>query len=78
MSRLDRLSERLAEPLDALRRACASSDRAYAASPRSPSWAGPRRTIAWTMERLLRENGGEGLSFCEVLTKHPKELVTVG
>jgi len=49
--------------LDAMRRACASSDRAYAALAEERFVGRTEKELAWTMERLLRENGGDGLAF---------------
>ena len=48
------------EEVDAIRRACETSDRAFAALAGEPFTG---RTRLSTMEQLLREHGGEGLSF---------------
>jgi Xaa-Pro aminopeptidase len=49
--------------VDAIRRACAISDEAYATLAEEPFVGRTERELAWTMERLLREGGGERLSF---------------
>jgi Xaa-Pro aminopeptidase len=49
--------------LDAMRRAADVSDRAYAALAEERFVGNTERELAWTMERLLRELGGEALSF---------------
>ncbi len=49
--------------LDSLRRAAAISDRAYEAMAEEPFVGRSERELAWRMEQLLREFGGEGLSF---------------
>ncbi|HEY2938001.1 MAG TPA: Xaa-Pro peptidase family protein [Gaiellaceae bacterium] len=49
--------------LEAMRRASEISDRGYDALAAEPFIGRTEKDLAWTMERLLRENGGEGLSF---------------
>jgi Xaa-Pro aminopeptidase len=49
--------------LDALRRACAISDRAYEALAHERFVGRTERELAWIMERHIRELGGERLSF---------------
>jgi Xaa-Pro aminopeptidase len=49
--------------LDAMRRACAVSDRMYAALVEGPFIGRTEKELAWTVERTLRELGGEGMAF---------------
>jgi Xaa-Pro aminopeptidase len=51
------------EELDALRRAATISDRAYEAMVDEPFVGRSERELAWRMEQIFRELGGEGLSF---------------
>jgi Xaa-Pro aminopeptidase len=55
----------LKEPgeIDAIRRACEATDRAYAALAQERFTGRTEREVAWTMEQLLREHGGEGIAF---------------
>jgi Xaa-Pro aminopeptidase len=55
----------LKEPdeIDAIRRACEATDGAYAALARERFTGRTEREVAWTMEQLLREHGGEGIAF---------------
>jgi Xaa-Pro aminopeptidase len=55
----------LKEPgeIDAIRRACEATDRAYAALAQERFTGRTEREVAWTMEQLLRERGGEGIAF---------------
>lgn len=49
--------------IDAIRRACAASDRAFAALAEEPFVGRTERELAWRMEQLLHEHGGEKVSF---------------
>jgi Xaa-Pro aminopeptidase len=49
--------------VEAIRRACEASDHAFAALASERFTGRTERDIAWTMERLLREHGGQGSSF---------------
>jgi Xaa-Pro aminopeptidase len=51
------------EEIEAIRHACAASDRAFAALAEEPFVGRTEREMAWRMEQLLHEHGGEGLSF---------------
>ena len=49
--------------IEAIRRACQATDRAYAALAQERFTGRTERELAWTMEQLLREHGGEGIAF---------------
>jgi Xaa-Pro aminopeptidase len=49
--------------VEAIRRACAVSDQAFTALAAEPFVGRTERELAWRMEMLLHEHGGEGLSF---------------
>lgn len=49
--------------LDAIRAACAISDRAYEALAQERFTGRTERELAWTMDRLLHDFGGEGPAF---------------
>jgi Xaa-Pro aminopeptidase len=51
------------DEVEAIRRACAVSDRAFAALADERFVGRSERDIAWRMQELLHEHGGEGLSF---------------
>jgi Xaa-Pro aminopeptidase len=51
------------EEVEAIRRACAVSDRAFAALADEPFVGRSERDIAWRMQELMHEHGGQGLSF---------------
>ena len=51
------------EEVEAIRRACSAADRAFAALADEPFVGRSERDIAWRMQELLHEHGGEGLSF---------------
>jgi Xaa-Pro aminopeptidase len=49
--------------IEAIRRACAVSDAAFAALAEERFVGRSEREVAWRMDQLLREHGGEGSSF---------------
>ena len=49
--------------VDAIRRACAVSDLAFAALAEEPFVGRTERQLAWRMAELLHEHGGHGLAF---------------
>jgi Xaa-Pro aminopeptidase len=51
------------EEIEAIRRACAVSDRAFAALAGEPFVGRTERQLAWRMEELLHEHGGHGTAF---------------
>jgi Xaa-Pro aminopeptidase len=57
--------------LAAIRRACAASDRAFEALAHERFTGRSERELAWRMEQLLREHGGEGLSFEPLVAAGP-------
>ena len=59
------------EEIDAIRRACAVSDRAFAALAEEPFVGRSERQLAWRMEELLHEHGGHGSSFDTLVAAGP-------
>ena len=57
--------------VEAIRRACAVSDRAFAALAGEPFVGRSERDVAWRIEQLLHEHGGEGLSFATLVAAGP-------
>jgi Xaa-Pro aminopeptidase len=55
----------------AIRRACEASDRAFEALAGEPFVGRTEREIAWRMEQLLHEHGGQGLSFDTLVAAGP-------
>jgi Xaa-Pro aminopeptidase len=63
----------LKEPgeIEAIRRACEATDRAYAALAQERFRGRTERELAWTMDQLLREHGGEGIAFDTLVAAGP-------
>jgi Xaa-Pro aminopeptidase len=59
------------QELDALRRAAAASDRAFERLAREPFRGRTERELAWLLEQLLHEEGGQGMSFPTVVAGGP-------
>jgi Xaa-Pro aminopeptidase len=59
------------EELDAIRRACQVSDRAFEALARERFTGRSERELAWRMQELLHEHGGHGLSFETLVAAGP-------
>jgi Xaa-Pro aminopeptidase len=57
--------------LAAIRRACKVSDRAFEALARERFVGRSERELAWRMEQLLHEHGGQGLSFETLVAAGP-------
>ena len=57
--------------LDALRRACAITDRVYERLSGERFTGREERDIAWTIEQLFHEEGGEGLAFGIIVASGP-------
>ncbi len=58
--------------LDALRRACAITDRVFERLADEVPFVGrPEREIAWELTRLFHEEGGEGLAFESIVGAGP-------
>ncbi|MFN8222462.1 MAG: Xaa-Pro peptidase family protein [Gaiellales bacterium] len=57
--------------LEAIRKACAISDRVFAELAREQLSGRTEREVAWWVERRLREEGGEGLSFPPIVASGP-------
>jgi Xaa-Pro aminopeptidase len=55
----------------AIRRACEASDRAFGALAQERFVGRSEREIAWRMQQLLHEHGGEGLSFETLVAAGP-------
>jgi Xaa-Pro aminopeptidase len=59
------------EEMEAIRRACAVSDRAFTALAEEPFVGRSEREVAWRMEVLLHEHGGQGISFATHVAAGP-------
>ena len=57
--------------IEAIRRACEASDRAFEALASEPFIGRSERQLAWRMEELLHEHGGHGLSFDTLVAAGP-------
>jgi Xaa-Pro aminopeptidase len=66
------------DELDAIRRAAAASDAAYEELSRDTFIGRTERELAWRMETLLREHGGEGLSFDVAIGSGPNGALAHG
>jgi Xaa-Pro aminopeptidase len=57
--------------LDTIRRAAAVADEAFSRFVEGPFVGRPERELAWRLESLLRESGGEDLSFPVIVASGP-------
>jgi Xaa-Pro aminopeptidase len=57
--------------LDALRRACAITDRVYERLAGERFTGRQERAVAWTMEQLFHDEGGDGLAFDIIVASGP-------
>ncbi len=59
------------EEVDAIRRACAIADRVFARLADEPFVGRPEREVAWTIEQLFHDEGGEALAFETIVASGP-------